>query len=273
MPRKPLVNPVCAVLHPGAMGAAVAACLVGRGHQVGWLRTGRSEATSRRAKQAGLTPFDDLAELLTHTDIVFLICPPHGAFEVARQLAGFGGIVLDANAVSPETSVLIDRTVTGSGGRYVDGGIIGPPPITAGTTRLYLAGDDGEIANLFAGSALDAVSLTGTPPAASALKMTYAAWTKTTAALLVSIRHTAAAYGVDDDLVREWAISQPHLETAWLHARRQSYEKGWRWSYELAEVGRTFAAVGQPNGFGAAASEVFAASSDEDLPGKPLNDT
>ena len=182
-----------AVLHPGAMGAAVAACLVGRGHEVGWLRTGRSEATLRRAEKAGLTPYDDLAELLAHADIVFSICPPHGALGVARALAGFGGIVVDANAISPETAVLIGRTVTGGGARYVDGGIIGPPPVTAGTTRLYLAGDDGEVANLFAGSALDAVSLAGAPPAASALKMTYAAWTKTTAALLVSIRDTAAA--------------------------------------------------------------------------------
>jgi 3-hydroxyisobutyrate dehydrogenase-like beta-hydroxyacid dehydrogenase len=257
---------VLAVLHPGAMGAAVAACLVGRGHEVGWLRTGRSEATSRRAAQVGLTPFDDLAELLAHADIVFSICPPHGALEVARALAGFRGIVVDANAISPETSVLVGRIVTGGGARYVDGGIIGPPPVTAGTTRLYLAGDDGEVANLFAGSALDAFGLASAPPAASALKMTYAAWTKTTAALLVSIRRTAAAYGVDDDLEKEWAISQPHLAGAWLQARQQNNEKGWRWSYELAEVGRTFAGVGQPEGFGAAASEVFAASTNEDPP-------
>jgi hypothetical protein len=119
-----------------------------------------------------------------------------------------------------------------------------------------------------AGSALDVVRLTAAPPAASAVKMTYAAWTKTTAALLVSIRRTAAAYGVDDDLVNEWAISQPHLEAAWLHAHQQSHEKGWRWSYELAEVGRTFAAVGQPEGFGAAASEVFEASRNENLQGR-----
>ena len=255
---------VLAVLHPGAMGAAVAACLVGRGHEVGWLRTGRREATLRRAAQAGLTPFDDLAELLARSDIVFSICPPHGALEVARALAGFRGIVVDANAISPQTAELIDHTVTGSGARYVDGGIIGPPPITAGTTRLYVAGDDGEVADLFAGSALDVVRLTGAPPAASALKMTYAAWTKTTAALLVSMRRTAAAYGVDDDLVREWAISQPHLEEASLRARQQNHEKGWRWAYELAEVGKTFAAVGQPEGFGAAASELFAASIGED---------
>lgn len=256
-----------AVLHPGAMGAAVAACLIGCGHEVGWLRTGRSEATSRRAAQAGLTPFDDLAELLARSDIVFSICPPHGALDVARELVGFRGIVVDANAISPEASVLVGRTVTAGGARFIDGGIIGPPPGTAGTTRLYLAGDDGEVANLFAGSALDIVSLTGAPPAASALKMTYAAWTKTTAALLVSIRRTAAAYGVDDDLVNEWAISQPHLAEAWLQARRQTHEKGWRWSYELAEVGRAFAAVSQPEGFGAAASEVFAAPGNEEPPG------
>lgn len=251
-------TPALAILHPGAMGAAVAACLVGRGHQVGWVRSGRSDATVRRAAEAGLTPFDDLAELLAHADVVFSICPPHGALDVARELAGFEGIVLDANAISPETATLIGGVVTAGGARYVDGGIIGPPPVTADTTRLYLAGDDGEVANLFAGSALDVVRLTGAPPAASALKMTYAAWTKTTAALLVSIRETAAAYDVDGDLAAEWAISQPHLADAWLRAKGQTREKGWRWAYELAEVGRTFAAVGQPEGFGAAASEVFA---------------
>jgi 3-hydroxyisobutyrate dehydrogenase-like beta-hydroxyacid dehydrogenase len=255
-------TPALAILHPGAMGAAVAACVVGRGHRVGWLRTGRSEATLRRAAEAGLTPFDDLAELLAHADIVFSICPPHGALDVARELAGFGGIVVDANAISPETANVVADVVTDGGARYVDGGIIGPPPLTPGTTRLYLAGDDGEVANLFAGSPLDAVTLPGAPPAASALKMTYAAWTKTTAALLVSIRETAAAYGVDGDLAAEWAISQPHLAEAWRRAKGQTQEKGWRWAYELAEVGRTFAAVGQPEGFGAAASEVFTSNDD-----------
>jgi len=246
-----------AVLHPGAMGAAVAACLVGRGHEVGWLRTGRSEATLRRAEKAGLTPYDDLAELLAHADIVFSICPPHGALDVAAALAGYRGIVVDANAISPQASLLIGRTVTGGGARYVDGGIIGPPPVTAGTTRLYLAGDDGEVANLFAGSALDAVSLAGAPPAASALKMTYAAWTKGTTALLVAIRATARELGVEDELLTEWTLSLPGLPTRSQQAARTGAERGWRWAYELEEVGRTFAAAGQPEGFGAAAAEVF----------------
>jgi 3-hydroxyisobutyrate dehydrogenase-like beta-hydroxyacid dehydrogenase len=252
---------VLAVLHPGAMGVAVGACLVGCGHEVGWLRTGRSAATLQRAEQAGLIAFDGLAELLAHSDVAFSICPPHAALEVAGQLAGFRGIVVDANAVSPETSALVGRIVTAGGACYIDGGIIGPPPTLAGTTRLYLAGDDTSVASLFSGSALDVIGLSGGAPAASALKMTYAAWTKTTAALLVSIRRTAAALGVEDDLAKEWAISQPDLPEAWLRARQQSDEKGWRWSYELAEVGRTFAAVGEPEGFGAAASQVFGAGS------------
>jgi 3-hydroxyisobutyrate dehydrogenase-like beta-hydroxyacid dehydrogenase len=255
-----------AVLHPGAMGAAVAACLVGGGHQVGWLRTDRSDESTRRADEAGLTPFDNLSELLADADVVFSICPPHAALEVARQLVGFHGIVVDANAISPNTSRLVGRIVTAGGARYVDGGIIGPPPLKSGTTRLYLAGDNGEVAGLLSGSALDVVSLDGASPAASALKMTYAAWTKTTAALLISIRRTAAAFGVEDDLVKEWAISQPDLPAAWARARQQADEKGWRWSYELAEVGRTFGEVGEPEGFGAAASQVFAAPVDEPSP-------
>jgi 3-hydroxyisobutyrate dehydrogenase-like beta-hydroxyacid dehydrogenase len=252
---------VLAVFHPGAMGVAVGACLVSCGHEVGWLRTGRSAATLQRAEQAGLIAFDGLAELLGHSDVVFSICPPHAALEVAAKLAGFRGIMVDANAVSPETSALVGRIVTAGGARYVDGGIIGPPPTMAGTTRLYLAGDDASVASLFSGSALDVISLSGAAPAASALKMTYAAWTKTTAALLVSIRRAAAAFGVEGDLAKEWAMSQPDLPAAWLRARQQSDEKGWRWSYELAEVGRTFAAVGEPEGFGVAASQVFATGS------------
>jgi 3-hydroxyisobutyrate dehydrogenase-like beta-hydroxyacid dehydrogenase len=246
-----------AILHPGAMGSSVGACLVGCGHEVGWLRTRRSHVSAQRAAEAGLTPFDDLSELLANAEVVFSICPPHASLEVAQQLTGFRGIVVDANAISPETSTVVGRTVTAGGARYVDGGIIGPPPATEGTTRLYLAGDDGDVASLLAGSPLEVVGLAGGPPAASALKMTYAAWTKTTAALLLSIRRTAAAYGVDDELADEWAISQPDLPAAWLQAQQQNDEKGWRWSYELAEVGRTFAAVGQPEGFGDAASQVF----------------
>ena len=47
--------------------------------------------------------------------------------------------------------------------------------------------------------------LDGDPVSASALKMTYAAWTKGTAALLLAIEATAEANGVAAALHAEWA--------------------------------------------------------------------
>ncbi|HEY2636497.1 MAG TPA: DUF1932 domain-containing protein, partial [Solirubrobacteraceae bacterium] len=40
-------------------------------------------------------------------------------------------------------------------------------------------------------------------------------------------------------------------------AHRSADAKGWRWVGEMEEIARTFAAAGQPEGFHAAAAEVF----------------
>jgi 3-hydroxyisobutyrate dehydrogenase-like beta-hydroxyacid dehydrogenase len=237
------------LVHPGAMGAAVGQVLADHGHAVGWASSGRGEAT--RARAAGFTDLGTLDRLASACDVIISICPPHAAIEVATALAGFDGRYVDANAVSPATAARIASII---GDRFVDGGIVGPPPRTAGTTRLYLSGPGApEVAALFAGSALDARIV----PDASALKMTYAAWTKGTTALLVAIRATARELGVEDELLTEWALSLPGLPTKSQQAARTGTERGWRWAYELEEVGRTFAAAGQPEGFGAAAAAVY----------------
>jgi 3-hydroxyisobutyrate dehydrogenase-like beta-hydroxyacid dehydrogenase len=240
---------VIGIMHPGAMGAAVGAVLTARGHEVGWASEGRSDAT--RARAAGFIDLGNLDRLRDACDVVLSICPPHAAVEVATALAGLEGVYVDANAVSPDTAARIGSIV---GDRFVDGAIIGPPPRTAGTTRLYLSGAGApEVAALFARSDLDARIV----PDASALKMTYAAWTKGTTALLVAIRSAARSLGVEDELLTEWALSLPGLPTRSQQAARTGAERGWRWAYELEEVGRTFAAAGQPDGFGAAAAAVY----------------
>ena len=73
-------------------------------------------------------------------DVIVSVCPPHAVIDVANSVSGFGGIFVDANAVSPATARAIATTVEGWGGRYVDGGIIGAPPRSPGMTRLYLSG-------------------------------------------------------------------------------------------------------------------------------------
>jgi hypothetical protein len=95
------------------------------------------------------------------------------------------------------------------------------------------------------------------PMAASALKMTYAAWTKGSAAMLLAIEHTARALGVDAHLHEEWARSQPQLAERLSAAAQAAATKGWRWTGEMREIAATFGAAGQPEGFHRAAADVY----------------
>ncbi len=146
------------LLHPGEMGAAVGECLVDAGHRVLWWPEGRSAATAARARSAGLTAADGgLAEVVRRSGVVMSVCPPHAALGIAREVAGFGGVYVDANAISPTTAREVAAIVEGGGASYVDGGIIGTPPAAPGFIRLYLSGARaGEVARLFAGTDVDA---------------------------------------------------------------------------------------------------------------------
>jgi 3-hydroxyisobutyrate dehydrogenase-like beta-hydroxyacid dehydrogenase len=245
------------LLHPGEMGAAVGAVLVGRGNRVVWASAGRSAETCVRADAAGLEDVGDIARV-AEGDVVLSICPPHAALEVAESLAGFKGIYVDANAVAPATAREAAAVIEAGGGRFVDGGIIGGPPRERGTTRLYLSGAEaGSVAELFRGSVLDARTLFPEIGTASALKMTYAAWSKGTASLVLAIREVARAEGVEPALLAEWELSLPDLERRSEQAAESADAKGWRWVGEMEEIAATFAAAGLPAGFHEAAAEVF----------------
>ncbi|HST18391.1 MAG TPA: DUF1932 domain-containing protein [Gaiellaceae bacterium] len=239
---------IIGLLHPGEMGAALGDALVAGGHEVLWASEGRSEAT--RARAAAFRDAGTAAGVAAASDVILSVCPPHAAVEVASATAGFPGLYVDANAISPATA----REVAALHERFVDGGIIGSPPRAAGTTRLYLSGDDAHaVAGLFAGSVVDARVVSG----ASALKMVYAAWSKGTAALLLAIRDVARAEGVWDDLQEEWRESAPELFDRLAGAERSAAAKGWRWIGEMEEIADTFAAAGAPAGFHRAAAEVY----------------
>ena len=276
------------LLHPGEMGAAVAACLTGRGYQVLWVPAGRGPATQARAAAAGLTAVagpdaaGQAADLARRADIILSICPPHAALPTARAVAaaGFTGVYVDANAVSPASAEQVRAIAGAAGARYVDGGIIGlpPPPVpgpeaSPGGTRLYLAagpegGDGGgpaaQVAALFEGTPLTPEILRNeNRTAASALKMAYASWTKGSAALLLAARALARAEGVEDSLLAEWSLSQPGLAGRSLGAARSAAAKGWRWVGEMEEIAASMTADGLPGGFHQAAAEVFRRSSSD----------
>ena len=280
---------VIGLLHPGEMGAAVAGCLAARGHDVRWVSQGRGPATAQRAGQAGLADAGTIAALAGQAAIILSVCPPHAALDTARAVAaaGFTGVYTDANAISPGTARQVRAEVEAAGGRYVDGGIVGPPPRPTaggggpcegagpGGTRLYLSAGPGgtdqgspaaQVAALFEGTALKPEILRNeNRTAASALKMAYAAWTKGSAALILGVRALARAEGVEDALLAEWALTQPGLDRRSLGAARSAAAKGWRWAGEMEEISATMNADGLPGGFHEAAAEVFRRSS----PGPP----
>ncbi|MBI4290042.1 MAG: NAD(P)-dependent oxidoreductase [Betaproteobacteria bacterium] len=241
------------------MGAAVGGCLVGRGHRVVSPCAERSAETRSRAAAAGIEDVGTLAKALQAAEIVLSVCPPHGAMELAREVAGrnFRGIYVDGNAVSPDSARAIGRVVEAGGASFIDGGIVGPPPGNGVRVWLYLCGARaGDIAECFTGSDVVAEVLGAHLGAASALKMCFAAWSKGSTALLGAIRSLAQHEGVDAALLAEWAHSAPDLPKRSQNIATSAY-KAWRYVGEMEEIAASFAAAGLPDGFHLAAAEIY----------------
>lgn len=246
-----------ALLNPGAMGATIGAALVRSGHQVSWLSPGRSEATAARAAEAGLTAAESLAEIAATAEGLISVCPPDAAREVAEAVmaAGYAGIYLDANAVAPATARDLAALI---GGQFVDGGIVGPPALQPGSTRLYLSGDlAARVKSWFIDPALEVSVVDDRAGSASALKMCYAAYTKGSSALLLAVRALAEAEGVTETLLREWDLSQPDLGKRSEGTARGTAPKAWRFVGEMEEIAATFEARNLPGGFHQAAADVY----------------
>jgi 3-hydroxyisobutyrate dehydrogenase-like beta-hydroxyacid dehydrogenase len=248
------------LLHPGEMGSAVGASMVGAGARVVWASEGRGESSRARARDIGLEDAGTLADVAARSDTIVSVVPPHAALEVARTVAslGFRGLYVDANAVAPATAREIGRLVEAAGGRFVDGGIIGPANRKPGAARIYLSGPGaGEVSPLFAAGPVDGIVLDGPPGAASALKVAFAGWNKASQGLLAAIRAFAIAEGVDAALLAEWKISMPETPARSDRAFHDNARKAWRFVGEMDEIASALAAAGLPAGFHEAAGEVY----------------
>ena len=245
------------VLHPGAMGASIAAAMSSAGHQVIGVAGGRSLATINRAREAQVTLVETLEEAMNQVDVVVSICPPEAAVDVGRdvQLTGYNGIYVDGNAVSPRTAAAIGEFF---GDKFVDGGIVGPPAWREGATRFYLSGlMANDVATLFAGTLVTAKAIGGGAGAASALKMCYAAYTKGSSALVLAIRALAEDNGVTEALLTEWDVSQKGMRESSERSAVRTSPKAWRFAGEMREIAATFDAAGLPDGFHLAAAEIY----------------
>jgi 3-hydroxyisobutyrate dehydrogenase-like beta-hydroxyacid dehydrogenase len=248
------------VLHPGEMGSAVGAAARAAGGRVLWASSGRSGITRGRAAADGLEDATSVERVARESDVILSVVPPANARDVAREVAAlrFHGTYVDANAVAPATTREVGEIVGAGGARFVDGGIIGPPPRRPGVARLYLSGAGAaDVAACFTGSLLEAIALDGPVGAASALKVAYAGWNKGSQALLLAIRALAAHEGVDEALIAEWQKSMPDMPARSESVVASNTRKAWRFVGEMEEIAATFEAAGLPDGFHQAAAEIF----------------
>jgi len=248
------------ILHPGEMGAAIAASACNSGMDVYWCSEGRSAATLERANSLGLNALPSLQSLCDTCDLLISVCPPHAALELAELVmaCNFQGIYADVNAVSPTTVTTIASKLEKAGIEVVDGGIIGLPPVTRGTTWLYLSGKAAAtVMDCFDAGPLETEVLSDRIGQASGLKICFAANSKGTAALHTAILAAADNMGVRGALENQWDIFNPGF-TAKSHVRiRQVARKSWRFTGEMKEIAATLESNGLPREFFDAAAEIY----------------
>ncbi|MER5465552.1 DUF1932 domain-containing protein [Streptomyces sp. NPDC002668] len=243
-------QPTVGILHPGSMGAAVAACAKTNAASVLWCPVGRSPASVARAEQHGLEPVPTLQELLDRADMVISLCPPAAAEDLAHLIAEHGfadGVFVEANAVNAERAQriadLLPRTKA-----VVDGGVIGSPPVGGKTPTLYLSGPAAateRVEALFSDTAVQTKVLGTEIGQASTLKLAYASFQKASRVLVALSIGIAREHGVDQELIdiasrrTDSYLSEPEYIT-------KTAARAWRWGPELLEAADMLAAAGLP---------------------------
>lgn len=236
------MNLKVAIIAPGEMGSGVGRKLVQHGLTALTSLQGRSGMSAGRATRAGLVdaPDDELAAC----DFILSIVPPKDArglaerFRPALQRSARKPVYVDCNAVAPETVQQIAEVLASTGVRFVDAGIIGPPPSDnqrAGTT-FYASGAAAADFAALSGYGLAIRVLEAPVGAASALKMSYAGLTKGFTALGAVMILGASQAGIADALKRELSESQPHFLSFLQRSVPGMFPKAYRWIAEMEEI-------------------------------------
>lgn len=260
-----------AIIAPGEMGSAVGHSLRERGARILTSLAGRSKASIARAERAGFAIIENDEQLVRESDMLLSIVPPGDALGVAERFApaltraARKPVVVDCNAVAPATVVRIGTALAGTGARYVDAGIIGPPPAAGLRTVFYVSGEHARDLLVLNDLGLVVRALEGPIGAASALKMSYAGITKGLTAVGSAMMLGAERAGAAQALKRELGESQPHLLAYLTKHVPAMFPKAYRWVAEMEEIAAFLAAdPAAPHIYAAAARlyERFAESAD-----------
>jgi len=251
------------VMSPGDMGQAVASQIKAKGLNVYTALEHRSERTKELAREVGLIDVGSLGELVARCDVVLSVMDPGSAVAFARDIsaairsAGRHTLVVDCNAIAPNTAREIAGLVQQAGGHFLDGGIIGPPPRGKAKTNLYVCGPGAADLEQLAGPQLIVHVIGDGVADASALKMCYGALNKGTQALWLEVLIAAQRLGVAGLLEQQLQQSQAERYRWALGQFPILPPKAYRWVPEMLEISKTLGATGMTPKMFQGAADVY----------------
>ncbi len=242
--------PVIALMSPGDMGHSVGIRLRRSGLRVIAALEGRSQRTMDLASAGGIENVVDDVTMVETADMLLSIVAPAEAEALVKRLApaidrAMSDLVyVDCNAVAPETTLRIAEVVQNAGARFVDAGIVGPPPREdSSATRFYASGPDAEELATLNAFGLDVRVISDRIGDASAQKMCYAALNKGTIALMTGVAVLAERLGVAEAFNHELSLSQEAVLRRMHQQIPGMVPKAHRWIGEMEEIAKTFGAA------------------------------
>ena len=252
-----------AILSPGDMGHSVGKVLSDNGFDVLTCLSGRSARTAELAKVGNFRIVETMDQLVVESDIILSILVPDRAIDLANEVAesltrmGEETYFVDCNAISPDTSIRIKNIIDESGGRFVDGGIIGGSPAKGDTPRFYVSGTHATVMIPLDGKGIK-VRLVGEKVGqASGIKMCYAALTKGTNTLQVALLTAAHKMGLSEMLKEELSESQSAHFKVMENGISKLPANSHRWIGEMEQISDTFASLGVTPLFHMGAAEIY----------------
>jgi 3-hydroxyisobutyrate dehydrogenase-like beta-hydroxyacid dehydrogenase len=240
------VTTTIGIVSPGAMGSALGRAWRAGGARVVATVEGRSERT--RGLAHGLELLPSLAEVVRVADVVVSVCPPASAGDVLDAVVAAAGdarpLLVDLNAVSPDTVRRLAVRAASAGFDVVDGAISGGPPEPGDDTMVYLAGARAAEPAALPADGIRTRVVGDEVGAASGVKMCTASVYKGTTALWAQALQSAHALGVLDVVIDDLGEAFPEAVPGAGRRIAVATSKAHRFVGEMEQIAATQAAAG-----------------------------
>ena len=201
------------------------------------------------------------------------MCPPAAATAVLDDVIAAAGdarpLLVDLNAVSPDTMTTLDARARGAGFSLVDGSISGSPPRPGGDTMVYLSGAQADVLASLPADGIRTRVVGAEIGTASAVKMCTASVYKGTTAVWAQALQTAHALGVLDIVLADLAEEHPEQVTTAARRIGVATSKAHRFVGEMEQIAATQSAAGASGELFAAMAAVYRRLAATDLAALP----